>query len=225
MSASVPLPVASPSPDPDRARPDALPRIGRLLGIVCKLISYGTRLIHTLQQGSSANRRDMAVLAFGTRDLARIIARIKCGLLRAAGLEARLNGYVKRGRDLVPPPEWPSTPCARKAASAGDAKAEVARREVLADLPTTEEIAAQVRSRPLGTVIGDICRDLGLTPGAIDSALWAELMAAVLECGIELTGFMRKCVRPVFGDYDDAELALIAWDGAEVAAAVSGQPP
>ena len=225
MSVSATTSVASPAPDPDRAGPDTLPRVGRLLRIVRRLVAYGTNLVATLQQGSSAHRRDMAMIAFGTTDIARIIARIKCGLLRAAGLETRLNGYVKRGRDMEPPAERLSTACMRKAAS-DDAMPKGTRSEVLADLPSAEEIAAQVRSRPIGTVIGDILRDFGMAPGAMDGALWDELWAAVLDCGIDLTGFLRKCVRPVFGDYDlQVESALTGWDGKDGAVGVSGQPP
>jgi hypothetical protein len=49
-----------------------------------------------------------------------------------------------------------------------------------ARLPTEEEIAAEVRRRPVGAVIADICRDLGIAPGRLDPAFWRELSHAVI---------------------------------------------
>ena len=236
MSASATLPVASPAPDPDRAGPDvpprdALPRVGRLLGIVRKLVAFGTNLLNTLQQGASAQREARTMHAFGTKDLALIIARIKCGLQRAAGLEVRLNGFVKRGRDLRPSPWRPSTPRERKAADAApDATAPRApvRTEVLALLPSAEEIAEQVRSRPIGVVISDICRDLGLAPGLMDGVMWQELSEAFLDCGLSLARFLRGCWKPPLGErYRQVEFSLSTWLALveEEVGAQFGQPP
>jgi hypothetical protein len=43
-------------------------------------------------------------------------------------------------------------------------------------LPTEAEIAAWVRRRPIGAVIADICRDLGIVCG---HPLWRELQRAI----------------------------------------------
>lgn len=229
MSATAPrLDVPSP-PDPDRdapAAPAALPRVSLLLRIVHHLVAYGTTLIATLQQGTSEHRRIMSMFAFGTRDIALIIARIKCGLLRAAALEIRLNRYVERGRDVPVQPVRLSMPGRRKAAPEADAPSEPTGSELLEKLPTAEEIAEQVRKQPLGVVIGDICRDLGLGLTGMDGALREELLKAVMECGIDLGGFYRKSAIPVIGPWSDAkEIAMGEWPEARQRVAARGQPP
>ena len=47
-------------------------------------------------------------------------------------------------------------------------------------MPTPEQIAEQVRRRPIGAVIGDICRDLGIMPR---HPLWNEIRDAVAQFG------------------------------------------
>jgi hypothetical protein len=226
MSDGATLAVASTAPDPDRAGADAFPRVGCLLNIVRRLVAYGTTLIGALQPGGSAYHRAVAMTAFGTKDIALIVARIKCGVLRAAGLEARLNQCVARGHDLPLPSARPSTSRAQPASA--DAPPRPARAEVLALLPSAEEIARQVRTRSIGTVIADICRDLGLQPGMMDGALWQELMEAAIDCGIELAGLIRNDVKPLYGDHaEHVEIAMTVWDDADadVAMAASAQPP
>jgi len=48
----------------------------------------------------------------------------------------------------------------------------------LPDLPTAEQIAAAVRGRPIGAVIADICRDLGISP---QHPLWRALQLAIIR--------------------------------------------
>jgi hypothetical protein len=236
MSASATIPVASPAPDPDRACPDAppqdaFPRVGRLLGVVRRLVAFGTNLLNTLQTGASTQRQALTMLAFGTKDLALIIARIKCGLQRAAGLEVRLNLYVKRGRDLQPSPWRLSTPRARKDADAAAPQAAApppppVRDEVLALLPSAEEIAVQVRTRPIGVVIGDICRDLGLPPGMMDGVLWRDLTDAFAVCGLSITRFVRDSMKQALGERrGQVDVPLSAWLALDEALAPAGQPP
>ena len=47
-------------------------------------------------------------------------------------------------------------------------------------MPTPEQIAAKIRRRPIGEVIADICRDLGIVPA---HPLWAELARAIMREG------------------------------------------
>ena len=256
---------------------DALPRVGRLLRVIRKLVAYGTNLLNSLQAGVSTHREERTMHAFGTKDLALIVERIKCGLLRAAGLEVRLNRFVRRGCDLPPARERVSKPrglpgvmdragwnenlaaiaelmAASGAGSDADsdalraeavkvaaavsivpdtaaagAKARRARRaELLSVLPSAEEIAAQVRTRSIGLVIADICRDLGLRPGMVDGALWRELRDALVDCGVDLARFLLGCWRPLVGVWDGEVVfsvsALLAVVDEELAA-VAGQPP
>lgn len=223
MSARAPTSVASPPPDPDR-RPTPLPRVGRLLGIVHRLVAYGTALIATLEQGASEHRRFMTFLSFGTQNLALIIARIRCGLRRAAALEARLQRYVARGRDLTVPPL--GLPGSRAGQAGARAKAPAGPRALVL-VPSVEAIAAQVRRRPLGSVIADICWDLGLARGPMDGGLMDELMRAVVECGIDLGGFFaRGGVRPVFGYLEDClEIPPPGWHARHVVVMGAWQPP
>ena len=50
----------------------------------------------------------------------------------------------------------------------------------LANLPTPEQIAAKVRRQPIGAVLADICRDLGIAP---NHPLWQELRNAINAFG------------------------------------------
>jgi len=62
----------------------------------------------------------------------------------------------------------------------------------LARLPSVEEIAAEVRSRPIGAVLADICRDLGIMPS---HPLWRELGLTVILYGGNLVAFFKDIIR------------------------------
>jgi hypothetical protein len=93
-----------------------------------------------------------------------------------AGLEARPPRTGPRGTQQ-------SAPCSHSDAS------------LLADLPTPEQIAAQhaagldplVRHRPIGAVLADICRDLGILP---NNPLWPELSVLVVRHGGSLASLV-----------------------------------
>jgi hypothetical protein len=113
---------------------------------------------------------------FGTADLAVIFARIARGLHLAQALEARV---IRRAAWLdqeprpctarpAPRPRPPASP----PAEASDPH--------LAHLPTAEQIAALVRRRPIGAVIADIYRDLGILPS---HPLWREVQQAMCQFG------------------------------------------
>ena len=86
----------------------------------------------------------------------------------------------------------------------------------LARLPTEEEIAAEVRRRPVGAVIVDICRDLGIAPGQLDRAFWDELSHAIIAYGGSLAGFLGNLNRRLFafGSGDHADRADPVWPAA-----------
>ena len=50
----------------------------------------------------------------------------------------------------------------------------------MARLPTPGDIAADIRRRPAGAVLADICRDLGIVPS---NPLWRELSEAIISYG------------------------------------------
>ena len=141
-------------------------RAGRLLGLVRRLIDYGMQLATTLRTNPPP---------FSASDIALLLARITRGLLRAEALEARVIRDTARLDAEPAPPRAPShrrPPPARTTDAPGSP-------EVC--LPTSEQIAAEVRCRPIGAVIADICRDLGITPS---HPLWPEVRDLITRyCG------------------------------------------
>src|SRR5271166_4407066 len=169
MSAAIQPPTPTTQPDPPRANADTPSRLGRVLSLVRKLIDYGKQLVGTVQQRAAAPGFALFAKPFGTADLAVILARITSGLRRAAALEARLCQRAASGRDLTPSPiRLPAARGPRPARQVAPPDAQPADHTEdprLARLPTEEEIAAEVRRRPVGAVIADICCDLGIAPG------------------------------------------------------------
>jgi hypothetical protein len=166
------------SPGPTAAETDTPTRAGRLLSLVRKLIDYGRELAASLCQHSETTDLRPLMRAFGTRDIARILARITCGLLRAQALEDKVLHNAAR---LDAPPQPNSQPAAStRSPSAPRPPRDRQLGPDLAplDLPTPEQIAAKVRCQPIGAVIADICRDLGICP---NHPLWRELQALIDE--------------------------------------------
>jgi hypothetical protein len=225
MSAAVR--TSAPTAAPDRASADMPSRIGRVLCLVRKLIDYGKNLANTVQQRAATPGFALFARPFGTADLAAILARITNGLRRAAALEAALCRRAARGRDLTPTPI--RLPAARGPRSApqvtpSDAQpepqpadhAQAPRRAEdprLARLPTEEEIAAEVRHRPAGAVIADICGDLGIAPGHLDRAFWDELSHAIMMYGGSVVSFLGKLDRRLsaVGSGDHSDRADPGW--------------
>jgi hypothetical protein len=212
MSADAQATAPTRDPDPPRAGTDTPGRIGRVLLLVRKLIDYGRQLAATVQQRAAAPGFTFFARPFGTADLAVILARITCGLRRAAALEARLCARAARGQDLATAPI--RLPAARAPRSAQQAAPPDAQPEPqpadpvqdprLARLPTEEEIAAEVRRRPIGAVIVDICCDLGIAPGHLDRAFWDEINHAIMMYGGSLARF--------FGDLRERQRAFRSGD-------------
>ena len=163
-----------------------------MLGLVRKLIDYGFELANTLRRRAAANDVGAMVRPFGTTDLAMIFARITRGLRLAGALEERLV------RHPVPEEKKPAStgaPSQRQPRAARPPAA--ARRSLdpdprLAGMPTPEQIAADIRRRPVGAVIADICRDLGILPG---HKLWQELSLAIIDHRGSLTGLTKDIFR------------------------------
>jgi hypothetical protein len=224
MSVEAPAPAPLTDPDPPRASTDTPSRLGRVLSLVRKLIDYGRQLASTVQSRAAAPGFALFARPFGTADLAVILARIASGLRRAAALEARLRRRAARGRDLGPAPvRAPATPrpgAARHIAPPGaqpePQHASPTEDPRLARLPTEEEIAAEVRRRPLGAVIADICRDLGIAPGHLDRAFWDEISHAIIMYGGNLASFLGNLNRRLFafGSANHSDRADPGWPAA-----------
>jgi hypothetical protein len=168
-------------------------RFSGLLALVRQLIDYGRHLATTLRGNPHP---------LGAGDIALILARITRGLLRAEALEARLIRNAARPDAAPAPPRAPfhrRSPPARTAAQPTDATAS---REALVPgldpgicLPTPEQIAAEVRRRPIGAVIADICRDLGIMPS---HPLWRELQLVIIRHGGSLARLVKDIVSRAF---------------------------
>ena len=169
-------------PDPHQDRPaagaDAPSRTGRLLPLVRTLIAYGRHMAAALQQRTSATDLGDTTRHFRTIDIGEIVARIPRGLLRAAALEARLISHPIREPATLATLTAPS-PRQPRAAQPEDESA-CAGEPRIARLPTPGDIAAEIRRRPAGAVLADICRDLGIVPS---NPLWRELSAAIISYG------------------------------------------
>ncbi len=212
MAANQP-PTPTTEPDPLRASPAMPAAIGRVLSVVRKLIDYGKQLADTLQQRATTPGFARFACRFGTADVAAILARITNGLLRATALEARLCQRAERGQELKSPPmrlpairgPRPARQAAPPSAQPEPQKTEDTQDPRLARLPTADEIAAEVRSRPVGAVIADICRDLGIAPGELDRAFWEELNLAIISYGGTYAGVLHDLIHRsfafMFGDH------------------------
>ena len=102
-------------------------------------------------------------------------------------------------------PVLPPTSSHRASSPAGTAAARPAKatQTHIAGLPTEKEIAAEVRRRPIGAVIADICRDLGIMPY---HPLWTDLSTAILRHGGNLPRLWRE-IYALFRPRPTADLA------------------
>ncbi len=141
-----------------------------LLVLLQQLIAYGKELADTLRQNGAAALSDN-VRRFGTTDLALILARITRGLRLADALRGRIT--VSAAHIDAPPKPARAARTPRQAA-----RQAAAPKPPLPDLPTAEQIAAAVRGPPIGAVIADICRDLGISP---QHPLWRALQLAIIR--------------------------------------------
>jgi hypothetical protein len=171
-------------------------RVGRLLNLVRKLIDYGKELATTLQQHGTTDLTTYT-RGFGTRDIALILARITAGLLRAQALEARIVRNAAR-LDAAPKPKTRAaqrTPRAKPAAPPNN------HNDSLAALPAAEQIAAEIRHRPIGAVIVDICCDLGITT---EHPLWRELHLLIIKHGGNVVVLFKDLAQRLFAPLCDS---------------------
>jgi hypothetical protein len=147
-----------------------------LLDLVRKLIDFGKELAATLNQ-RIVDQPYFAVFNYGTTDLALVLARINRGLLRAIALEERIARLAARPERKPAPTGSPSQ---RKPRAARPTVQPAQPADALTHLPTPEQIAAEVRRRPIGAVIVDICRDLAILPC---HPLWRQIQKAINEHG------------------------------------------
>jgi hypothetical protein len=146
-----------------------------LLDLVRRLIDYGKELAATLHQ-RVADNPCFAPFNFGTNDLELILARISRGLQRANALEERLVRAWGQAR-----PDHRAHPQRQPTLTTASPRCKPRPcRTPLANMPTAEQIAAEVRRRPIGAVIADICRDLRILPS---HPLWRDIQNAINKHG------------------------------------------
>ena len=196
-------------PDPPQDRPPAAaggPKsTGFLLGLVRRLIDYGKQLAITLRQYPPAASRRPIPRHIGPRDIGLLLTRIVRGLNLAVALETRLLGRARQ-TEKSPAPACPSPPRRPRTTQPAARRAANPR---LPFLPTAAEIAAQVRRRPIGVVLAEICRDFGIVPG---SQLWRDLSLAVIANGGNLAALCKHIfTRPLVAITDRLIIAFPEW--------------
>ena len=205
---ATPDPLSPSNPRQDQSCGSMPERIAALLHVVRILHAYGRHLADTLNVRAAAPSFASIAACFGTIDLAAILAHLHRGILRAVALERVLLARAARGRDIAfagsrrtahrqPAP----------AAGAADQQA-VARtpaprpvRRAPPDnagdfhTPTLQQLELQVRRRPIGRTIADICLDLAVVPGFCTGTFWNELFD-VMQCyGGSIASVMRERCR------------------------------
>ena len=200
-------------------------RIAALLHTVRILLGYGRHLAETAPQRSTSTDFNAVAACFGTGRLHTIMAHLQRGLLRAMALERVLLQRAARGRDIgfAAPGErasatacqaaGPGDPPTGPAGSPGDLPAEqpaaaqvartaAARRSRPAGwndpelfMPTLEELEAQVRRRPIGRTLVEICLDLAVVPGFCTGAFWNELFDSIRLHGGSIATLMQEKTR------------------------------
>jgi hypothetical protein len=167
---------AAEAPDPKPSRASGL------LSLVRRLIDYGRQLAATLRSDPRT---------FSPGDIALILARITRGLLLAEALEVRIIRTAAR-IDAEPAPPRAASHRQPPPAPAPGLDPGV---DPEISLPTPEQIAAWVRRRPIGAVIADICRDLGVMPS---HPLWRELQIVVIRHGGSLARLVKDILDRAF---------------------------
>ena len=196
-----PPPTETPEPKREQTLP---PCIAFLLHLARLFIRYGHHLDTVLPERTSHPRFPSLAVGFGTHDIRRILAHVERGILRALMLQKFLLARAAQDRDIEikKPPERASQaeidalamklPPARKPSTGSKRRPAVNPNEpVNFHMPTAKELEAQVRSRPVGQTIAEICMDLGIFPGACDAVTWDEILRAMTQFGANLAEYFR----------------------------------
>lgn len=184
---------------PAPAKPRPIPgRIGAVLTVLATLIAHARHFAATATTRVSAPEFATAAAVFGTDHLPTILHRMQRGLLRALALQQYLLARAARGRNLRF--AWPPCvalqphhrPPARPAPGPRPASLHPRRPDpalldpadpAVSRLPTPQELAAQVRRRPVGRTIAYICMDLGIAPGLCEGAFWNQVEKTLRRYG------------------------------------------
>ena len=213
MEADTPHPASPPDPPQDQPGKTApMPEyVAAVLYAVRTLLGYGRHLLDTVQRRAAAPTFPTIAAAFGTANLATILAHLNRGLLRAAALERFLLERAATGRDIDivtrrtrtdEPPPAPANPQAEQPADQ-PAKPKAPKRPSLPPghddpelfMPTQQDFDRQVRRRAVGRSIAEICSDLAVVPGLCTPAFWNGLFEVMHYFGGNVVTVMREKTR------------------------------
>ncbi|HXJ38822.1 MAG TPA: hypothetical protein VNH18_06060, partial [Bryobacteraceae bacterium] len=100
MKLDVPYPASPPDPPQDQPGSTVPEYIAVFLHAVRILRGYGRHLLATVERRATAPTFPTIAAAFGTANLATILAHLHRGILRAAALERFLLARAATGRDF-----------------------------------------------------------------------------------------------------------------------------
>lgn len=183
-------------------------RIAALLHAVRILLSFGHHLADTAQQRAKRPGFSAIAVCFGTGRMFRILAHLQRGILRATALERVLLARAARGQDIAfaeprartsaapaaptaPPAEPQATPAAECKADTRPSRPPVSNNPELF-IPSLEQLEAQVRRRPLGRTIVEICLDLAVVPSFCTGPFWNHLFDSIRAYGGSIDELMRE---------------------------------
>ena len=166
------------------------PEDARLLAVVAALITFGQHLLAILQNRNLTAPPVEIASRFRSVSLVQIITRITRGLIIAQALEARL--LRRQAQPAATPVERPTSPRespADRRPRRTDAEDDA---ELETGLPSAREIARRFRRRPVGAVIVEICRDLGINP---QHPMWREIQKAIMFHGGSMVRLLKHWMR------------------------------
>jgi hypothetical protein len=223
---------ASQDPRQDRCVSVVPNNIEVLLHAARVLLDYGRHLIDTVRHRATAPGFNAIAECFGTSNLSTIVAHLNRGILRAVALERMLLARAATGKDIdfverrTLTPEPQPTPADAEPqqlpAPAATAPRRIPRPFRRAGwenaeffMPTLEDLERQVRRRPVGRTVLDICLDLAVVPGFCHSQFWNELFEIMnwFGGGNSVDRLMREKARRrlAFGQEQDRK-AGSNWD-------------
>jgi hypothetical protein len=182
--------------------------IAAFLHTVRVLLGFGRHLAETATQRSANADFNAIAACFGTGRLYAILAHLQRGILRAMALERVLLARAARGRDIGVATPGERVIAAPVAPAAGQPVQAPATRQLAARpsrpagwndpeifMPTSQELEAQVRRRPIGRTLVEICLDLAVVPGFCAGPFWNTLFDSIRLHGRSVAALMQEKLR------------------------------
>ena len=191
MASALDAPGRSRQPDPqDQAGPRTPSRYRRMLTVVRKIIGIGKWFAVKLQHPTSRHDPGILTMRYGTCNLRLILQSLVRGLRRAKALEARLVDLSEK--EPWRKPGWNRIPPIRSSrAPAAPARQSAQRERVsLEGLSALKRIAEEARTRPIASVVMQICNELGILPGDMGRTGY-QLLDVLAEFGAGLNKYLK----------------------------------